>query len=70
MEFEDSVRLLRLGGNEMILGGDWMKKHNPVLLDFVEYKVEVTHKGKMVELKGIYSQGELRNMSAYVLNNL
>ncbi|XP_019225505.1 PREDICTED: uncharacterized protein LOC109207079 [Nicotiana attenuata] len=70
VEFEDSVRLIRLGGNEMILGGDWMKKHNPILLDFIEYKVEVTHKGKIVELKWIYSQGELKGMSAYGVKQL
>ncbi|OIT27956.1 hypothetical protein A4A49_64844, partial [Nicotiana attenuata] len=68
--FEDSVRLIRLGGNEIILGGDWMKKHKPVLLDFIEYKVEVTHRGKRVELKGIYSQGELKSMSAYGVKQL
>ncbi|XP_075076667.1 uncharacterized protein LOC142163294 [Nicotiana tabacum] len=64
VEFEDSVRLIRLGGNDMIFGGDWMKTHNPVLLDFIAYKVHVTHKGKRVELKGIYSQGELQGMSS------
>lgn len=34
--------LIKLGGNEMILGEDRMKEHNPVLLDFLEYKVKVT----------------------------
>lgn len=63
VEFEDSFRLVRLGGNDMILGGDWMRGHNPVLLDFVEYKVQVTHKGKRIELKRIYSQAELKSMS-------
>lgn len=63
VEFEDSVRLVSRVGNDMILLGDWMKGHNPVLLVLLEYKVQVTHKGKRVELKGIYSQGELRSMS-------
>ncbi|KAF3653792.1 hypothetical protein FXO38_15487 [Capsicum annuum] len=27
------IRLVKLGGNDMILGGDWIKSHNPVLLD-------------------------------------
>lgn len=48
VEFEDSIRLLRLGGNNMVLGGDWMKLHNPVLLDFVDYKIQVTHHGKRI----------------------
>nr|XP_016449252.1 PREDICTED: uncharacterized protein LOC107774272 [Nicotiana tabacum] len=70
VEFEDAVRLVRLGGNDMILGGDWMKGHNPVLLDFIEYKVQVTHKGKRVELKGIYSKGELKSMTAVGVRQL
>ncbi|XP_070022199.1 uncharacterized protein [Nicotiana sylvestris] len=63
VQFEDAVRITKLGGNDMILGGDWMKRHNPVLLDFVEYKVQVTHKGKRVELKGIYNQKKLKSLS-------
>lgn len=30
-----------------------MKAHNLMLLDFIAYKVYVTHKGKKVKLKGI-----------------
>lgn len=45
-----------------------MKKHNPMLLYFVEYEVEVTQKGKRVE--GIYSQGELKSMSAHGVKQL
>lgn len=48
----------------MILGGDWVKIHNPVLLDFIEYMVQVTHKGKRVELRGIYHQSELKSLTA------
>lgn len=59
IEFEDSVRLIQLGPCDMILGGDWMRAHNPVLLDFVAYKAVVSHKGKKVELKGIYNQAYL-----------
>ncbi|MCD7448980.1 hypothetical protein HAX54_048063, partial [Datura stramonium] len=47
-----------------------MKLHNPVLLDFIAYKVEVTHNNKWVELKGIYSEGELRSMSAKWMRQL
>lgn len=47
-----------------------MKKHNHVLVDFIEYKVKVTHRGKRVGLKGIYSQGELKSMSTYGVKQL
>lgn len=46
VEFEESVRLVMLRGNDMIFGGDLMRAYNHVLLDFMEYKVQVTHKGK------------------------
>ncbi|OIT27199.1 hypothetical protein A4A49_56294, partial [Nicotiana attenuata] len=68
VDFEDSMRIIRLGGNDMVLGGDWMKAHNPVLLDFIEYKVQV--KGKRVELKGIYSQADLKSMTTSGAKNL
>lgn len=47
-----------------------MKGHNHVLLDFIEYKIQVTHKGKKVELKGIYNQGELKSMTAMGVKQL
>lgn len=52
-EFEDSVRLLTAGGCNMILGEDWMRNHNPVLLDFVAYEAQVSHLGRKVRLRGI-----------------
>lgn len=47
----------------MMHGGDWMKSHNPVLLNFVAYEAHVTYKGMKVELRGIYHQGSLQSMS-------
>lgn len=40
-----------------------MKAHNPILLDFIKYKMQVIQKEKSVELKGIHHQGELKSMS-------
>ncbi|XP_047263666.1 uncharacterized protein LOC124896187 [Capsicum annuum] len=54
----------------MILGVDWMRAHNPVLLDFVAYKAEATHNGKRVELRGIYSKALLQSMSGSHLRQL
>ncbi|XP_059310551.1 uncharacterized protein LOC132061887 [Lycium ferocissimum] len=54
----------------MVLGGDWMRSHSPVLLDFVKYKVQVTHKRKMMELSGIYHQAELKIMNATSVKQL
>lgn len=54
----------------MILGGDWMKAHNSVLLDFMSYKAKVTHNGKRVKLRGIYSKALLQIMSGIYLRQL
>lgn len=43
---------------------EWMKKHNPVLFDLVENKIQVGVKGKRVELKGVTEEGTLRSMSS------
>lgn len=70
IEFENLVRLIQLGGCNLILGGDWMKAHNPVLLDFVAYRDVVSHKGKRVELKGMYNQAMLQSISSGSIRQL
>lgn len=40
-----------------------MRAHNPVLLNFEEYKAEVTHNERRVQLKGIHSQALLKSMT-------
>lgn len=49
-----------------------MKKHNPMLFDFVEYKVEVTHQDKRVTLGGggMYNQVELKSMTGSRVRHL
>ncbi|KAF3625517.1 hypothetical protein FXO38_29737 [Capsicum annuum] len=56
--------LLDIGGCDIVLGVDWMKKHNPVLFDLVEIKIQVGVKGNRVELKGITEEGSLHSMFA------
>lgn len=70
VEFTDTVRLVKLGACEMILGGDWMRNLNPVLLDFVAYGDQITHQGKRVELKEIYHEGVLKSMSGSSVKQL
>lgn len=41
-----------------------MRKHNPILFDFIGYKLQVSVKGKRVELKGFSKEGNLQSMSA------
>ncbi|KAL4281742.1 hypothetical protein GQ457_03G022050 [Hibiscus cannabinus] len=34
--FEHDFRVLQMGGSDMVLGVDWMKKYNPIVMDFKE----------------------------------
>lgn len=64
IEFEHKLRMLDIGGCDMVLRVDWMIKHNPILFDFIGYKLQVSVKGKRVELKGFSKEGNLQSMSA------
>lgn len=47
-----------------------MKAHNPVLLDFVAYRVVVSHKGKSMDLKWMYNQAILQSMYSGSIKHL
>ncbi|XP_019257630.1 PREDICTED: uncharacterized protein LOC109235836 [Nicotiana attenuata] len=64
IDFEHKLRLLDIGGCNVVLGVDWMRKHNPILFDFIEYKLHVSVKGKRVDLKGYSEEGKLHRMTA------
>ncbi|XP_075092058.1 uncharacterized protein LOC142172173 [Nicotiana tabacum] len=64
IEFEHKLRLLDVGGCDMVLGVDWIRKHNPVLFDFIGYRLQVSVNGKRVELKGFSEEGQLQAMTA------
>lgn len=52
-EFKFDLRMLELGGFCMILGVDWLKIHNPVLLDFEVSSITITKQQKPLLLLGI-----------------
>ncbi|OIT29145.1 hypothetical protein A4A49_58012, partial [Nicotiana attenuata] len=64
IEFEHKLRMLDIRGCDMVLGVDWMRKHNPILCDFIGYRLQVSVEGKRVELKGFSEEGSLQSMSA------
>lgn len=47
-----------------------MRKHNPILFDFIEYRLQVSVKGKRVYLKGYSEEGRLQSMTASGIKNL
>ncbi|XP_019227493.1 PREDICTED: uncharacterized protein LOC109208797 [Nicotiana attenuata] len=70
IEFEHKLRVLDIGGCDVVLGVDWMIKHNPILFDFIAYKLQVSVKGKRVELKGYSEEGKLQSMTATEVKQL
>ncbi|XP_019246493.1 PREDICTED: uncharacterized protein LOC109226149 [Nicotiana attenuata] len=70
VEFDYKLRLLDIGGCDIVLGGDWMRKHNPILFDFIGYRLQVSVNGKRVDLKGYTEEGSLQAMSALGVKQL
>lgn len=50
--FEADLRLLQLGGYDMVLGVDWMKGVSPISFDFNRMEVSFDKEGKRMTLKG------------------
>lgn len=59
-EIKEDLRVLQLGGYDMILGGDWMRKLNPITFDFDSNKLIIKKDGQVVDLQGAKEEGSLR----------
>ncbi|KAL0299989.1 UNVERIFIED_CONTAM: Retrovirus-related Pol polyprotein from transposon.6 [Sesamum angustifolium] len=68
--FSHSVRVLKLGGYDCVLGCDWLSINNPIELDFHQLQVTITQSGKKIILKALTEKGDLKTLSAYSLSKL
>ena len=50
--FEANLRLLKLGGFDVVLGVDWMKQVSPICFDFNRMEAKFEKKGKLMTLTG------------------
>lgn len=50
--FEADMRLLPLGGCDLVLGVEWLAELGPIVWDFKNLKIEFTTKGKRHVLQG------------------
>ncbi|KAL5731844.1 hypothetical protein ACHQM5_004534 [Ranunculus cassubicifolius] len=66
--FESDVRILPLGGCDLVLGVQWLKAIGPVLMDFSLLQLQFTYKGKSLSLKGFSSPNNLQVMSMQALH--
>ncbi|XP_039069068.1 uncharacterized protein LOC120215444 [Hibiscus syriacus] len=51
-QFEYDFRVLTLGGSDMVLGVDWMKKYSPLLMDFIHMTLSFQKDGEKITLRG------------------
>lgn len=50
-EFSYPVRVVKLGGCNMVLGGDWLWNHSPVEFDYDKMKVTLSRNGRKIIMK-------------------
>ncbi|XP_026399137.1 uncharacterized protein LOC113294990 [Papaver somniferum] len=62
-KFQFDMRILPLGGCDMVLGVDWMKGISPIKFDFKKLTVSFSSKGKNVVLQGITESASISLMT-------
>ncbi|KAL8159085.1 hypothetical protein V2J09_000622 [Rumex salicifolius] len=68
--FSYSPRMLKLGGCDLVLGGDWLSIYSPILFDFKLLKISFKNDGQQIEICGIKEEANLKSMSATKLHKL
>ncbi|KAL0373660.1 UNVERIFIED_CONTAM: hypothetical protein Sradi_3281700 [Sesamum radiatum] len=73
-KFNYPLRVIKLGGCDVVLGGDWLRKHGPVEYDYEGMKVTVATNGKRLILKALTKatshHAELQMISAKSMKRL
>lgn len=68
--FEDEIRVLSLGGCDMVLGTDWMRQYSPILFDFQKLSLTFKKGGKKVTLLETDETANLKAISGRSLAKL
>ncbi|KAL4351578.1 hypothetical protein GQ457_06G012930 [Hibiscus cannabinus] len=50
--FEHDFRVLKMGGSNMVLGVDWMRRYSPIIMDFNEMTLSFKRENQEVILQG------------------
>ncbi|XP_026447251.1 uncharacterized protein LOC113347788 [Papaver somniferum] len=66
-QFQFDVRLLTLGGCDMVLGVDWMKGMSPTVFDFNKLTIELSWEGQTIKLQGNSPTTQLSMMTGKAL---
>ncbi|XP_039004688.1 uncharacterized protein LOC120131883 [Hibiscus syriacus] len=51
-QFFHDFRVLNLGGSDMVLGVDWMRKYSPILMDFNAMTITFEKEGQQLSIQG------------------
>lgn len=57
--FQEYLRIINLGGCDLVMGNDWMKKYNPTKFDHEKRCVTIGKKGNKIVLCVILEEGSL-----------
>ncbi|CAH9106149.1 unnamed protein product [Cuscuta epithymum] len=68
--FAASVRIFPLGGYDMVMGVDLMRKLGPIMLDYDYHTITFDHKGQRVVVPGIQPDISVKMITGRKMNNL
>ncbi|XP_052205446.1 uncharacterized protein LOC127810169 isoform X2 [Diospyros lotus] len=69
-EFEADLRLLKLGGCDIVLGVDWMKNVSPIIFDFNKMEVMFKKDGKKMTLTASLETGTCKMITGKRLQKI
>ncbi|KAL0398579.1 UNVERIFIED_CONTAM: Retrovirus-related Pol polyprotein from transposon.6 [Sesamum radiatum] len=69
-KFTHPVRLLKIGGYDLVLGCDWLSNYNPVELDFHQLRITLNQAGGKLILKTLSNEPRFKIMAAHSLGKL
>ncbi|KAG8369122.1 hypothetical protein BUALT_Bualt15G0118400 [Buddleja alternifolia] len=62
-KFTYPMRIIKLGGCDVVLGGGWLRQHSPVEFDYHKMKLTICKNGKRLIMKAITESAELHLLS-------
>lgn len=63
LAFEAEIRLLAIGGRDIVLGTDWMRPYSAILFDFQQLKLSFKKGGRRLTLQGTEETTALKAIS-------
>ncbi|PIN25218.1 hypothetical protein CDL12_02037 [Handroanthus impetiginosus] len=69
-EFVHPVKVIKLGGCDMVLGCDWIRKHGPVTMDMENMRIKIRCMGQKIHLQAITKDNELQLIFGKSINKM